>query len=164
METHMGTYYVLGCYGKFWPKGCLQAWQSHYSWLSRLPTVTTYNACNTYLGSPGIIHDRTPRLPLSFLGNGCMDNLTTDRSFYLQATWIIDVLSFFLTCYPWVFVHPGIGKRPVDWCKNYMPIPYARFMASPPPRAICKHGKGITYSGDGSPACGRVLCPVSPRI
>ena len=25
---------------------------------------------------------------------------------------------FFWTCHPWVFVQPGIGRRPVDWCRN----------------------------------------------
>ena len=27
-------------------------------------------------------------------------------------------LAYFLTCYTWVFVQPGTGRRPVDWCSN----------------------------------------------
>ena len=27
-------------------------------------------------------------------------------------------LTYFLTCYSWVFVQPGTGRRPVDWCRN----------------------------------------------
>ena len=52
------------------------------------------------------------RLPPSILENGCMDYLTTERSFDLQATSVIDVLDLFF--YPWVFAHPGNGRRPVD--------------------------------------------------
>ena len=26
----------------------------------------------------------------------------------------------FSTCYPWVYVQPGTGKRPVDCCRNIM--------------------------------------------
>ena len=50
-----------------------------------------------------------------FPGHGSIDDLTTERSFNSQATWVIDVLGLFLTCYPWVFVETGTGGRPVDW-------------------------------------------------
>ena len=30
-------------------------------------------------------------MPIQFPGHGCMDNLTTERSFDLQATWFIGV-------------------------------------------------------------------------
>ena len=34
-----------------------------------------------------------------------------------HTTWVIDVPGLFLTCYAWVFVQPGTGRRPVDWCR-----------------------------------------------
>ena len=50
---------------------------------------------------------------------GIMDNLTTERSFESQATWVIDIVCFmFWTCYPWVFLQPGTGRRPVNCCSN----------------------------------------------
>ena len=30
----------------------------------------------------------------------------------------------FLTCHQWVFVQPGTGRRPVDWCRNEMSVLY----------------------------------------
>ena len=33
-----------------------------------------------------------------------MDDLTTERSIDSQATRVIDVFAYSLTCYPWVFV------------------------------------------------------------
>ena len=51
-------------------------------------------------------------------GHGCMDDLTNECSFDPQATWVIDVLGLFLTCYLWVFEQPGTDRRPVDWCRN----------------------------------------------
>ena len=53
-----------------------------------------------------------------FPGHGCMDDLTTGRSFDSLATWVIDVLGLFWTCYQWGLVQPGTVKRPVDWCRN----------------------------------------------
>ena len=47
-----------------------------------------------------------------------MDELTTEHSFDLQETLAIDVLGLLLTCYPWLFVQPGSGRRPVDRCRN----------------------------------------------
>ena len=42
-------------------------------------------------------HYRWPDAQLlpQFPGHGCMDDLTTERSFDLQATWVIDVLGKF---------------------------------------------------------------------
>ena len=58
-----------------------------------------------------------------FAGHGRMDGLATERSFDKQTTWVIDVLGLLLlTCYPWVFVEPGTGRRPVDWCRNQLSI------------------------------------------
>ena len=54
-----------------------------------------------------------------FSGHGRMDDLTIERSFDKQTTWVINVLGFvLLACYSWVFVEPGVGRRPVDWCRN----------------------------------------------
>ena len=43
-----------------------------------------------------------------------MEDLTTERSFGSQTTCGIGVLGLFLTSYPWVFVQPGSGRRPVE--------------------------------------------------
>ena len=48
-----------------------------------MPTFKFSTKC---LGSPGIRHDHTP---------DCIDDLTTERSFSSQATWVIDVLGLF---------------------------------------------------------------------
>ena len=78
--------------------------------------MPTFNFCTKGVSSPGIIHDRMPDY-LLFLGHSCMDELTNERTFDSQATWVIDVL-ILLTCYLWVFVQPSTGRRPVDWCRN----------------------------------------------
>ena len=33
---------------------------------------------------------------------------------------------FLLTCYPWICVQPGTGRRPVEWCRNRMSILYVK--------------------------------------
>ena len=72
------------------------------------------------MGGPGIIHDHTPdRQPVSFLGmDACMDNLTTEGSFKLQATWVIYVLGLFSDMLTMGVIQPGTGRCPVDWCRN----------------------------------------------
>ena len=47
------------------------------------------------MGSPGIINNRTLDNATKFPVHGCIDDLTTEHSFHLQATWIIDVLNLF---------------------------------------------------------------------
>ena len=73
------------------------------------------------MGRPGIT---TRPVATKFSGQRCMDDLEIERSFDLQAKWAIDVLGFFLTCYPWVSVQPGTGRRPVDWCRNQISVLY----------------------------------------
>ena len=68
-------------------------------------------------GQPGAEYTTVRPIATKFPGHGCMDDLTTERSFGSQATWVIDVLGVFF-CYPWVFEQPGAGRRPVDWRKN----------------------------------------------
>ena len=72
------------------------------------------------MGSPGIIHDRTPdRQPVSFIEmDACMDNLTTEASFELQATWVIYGLGLYFDILTMVAVQPGTGRSPVDWCRT----------------------------------------------
>ena len=42
-------------------------------------------------------------------------DLTTEHSFDAPATWVVDVLgSFFLICYPWIFVQLDTGRHPVQ--------------------------------------------------
>ena len=58
----------------------------------RLGTVPTFNSCTKCVGSPGMIHDRTPDCYHELPKHGCMDDLTIERSFVMEATWVIDVL------------------------------------------------------------------------
>ena len=58
-------------------------------------------------------------IPTKFPGHGCMDGLTTECSFDSRPTRVIDVFGLFLTCYPWLFVQPGTGRCPVNWCNLY---------------------------------------------
>ena len=62
------------------------------------------------------------RLPPNFTRHRCIDDLTTERYFESQATWVINVLGLFLTYCTWVLVQPGTGRRPVDWCRNLMSV------------------------------------------
>ena len=58
-------------------------------------TVSTFNFCTKCVGSPCRQHGTSP-IAIQFPGNGCMDDLTTERSFESQATWTIDVFGLFL--------------------------------------------------------------------
>ena len=70
-------------------------------------------------GQPGQNARPQARLPANFLWHGCMGDLATGGNFDLEASWVIAMLGFFsLTCYRWLFVQPGTGRRPVDWCRN----------------------------------------------
>ena len=62
-------------------------------------------------------HNTQPhvQLPPRFQG---MDDLTNGRGVDLQATWVIDELGLFLTCYLCEFVQADTGKRPVDWYRK----------------------------------------------
>ena len=66
------------------------------------------------------VHNTRPRsIATQFPGHECMDDLTTERSFYSQATWgSVMCLAYLLTCYPCVFIQPGTDKRPADRCRN----------------------------------------------
>ena len=55
--------------------------------------MSTFNCCTKCLRSPGIIHDRWADCQASSLG---LDDLTTERSFESQATWVIDVFGLIL--------------------------------------------------------------------
>ena len=62
-------------------------------------TVPTFNSCTKCRGQPG--HNTRPRAR-SFMRNGCMDDLTTERGFDSQATWVINVLSLYFTVLTYV--------------------------------------------------------------
>ena len=78
-------------------------------------TVPKFNFSTKYVGSLGIIDDHTPRLPPSFQAW-----VTSQRNVALsrKLRGSLMGLDHFLTCYPLVFVQPGTGRRPVDWCMN----------------------------------------------
>ena len=76
-----------------------------------IPALNAWAACAKY----------TTACPIAtqFPGHGCMDDLTTKRSFDSQTTWVVGMLSQnILKCYAWLFIQPGIGGRLVDWCMN----------------------------------------------
>ena len=62
-------------------------------------TVPTFNSCTKYAGSQGIVHDRIPDCH-HFPGYGCMDDLTTERSFDSQASCVINVFGLFFDILP----------------------------------------------------------------
>ena len=58
--------------------------------------------------------------------HGCMDDLTTERSFDLLATCVIDVLGLFFDMLSIdVCTTSGNGRRPVDWCRSSMYVLYS---------------------------------------
>ena len=81
------------------------------------PTVQALNSCTKYSGSLGIKHDRIPHChPGSWAGMTSQLNVALIRK--LRGS--LMRLDYFLTCYPWVFVRPDTGRRPVDWCRNWI--------------------------------------------
>ena len=75
-------------------------------------TVPMFNSCTKCT--------TTRPIAIQFLGHGCMDDLTTGRSFESLATWVIDVLGLllFLTRIPWLFVQPVTDRSLVNWCRS----------------------------------------------
>ena len=81
--------------------------------------VPTFNSCTKCVGSPGILHDRTPDWhPSSWTWITSKLNVDVIES-YVEA---LMCLGYFLTCYPWGLVQPGTARRPVDWCRNKMSV------------------------------------------
>ena len=74
--------------------------------LQKHHTVATLNSCTECVSCPAIVHDRTPDCyPVSW---ACMppqvpDFTVTKCSFESEATWVIDVLVYFLTSYLWFY-------------------------------------------------------------
>ena len=58
-------------------------------------TVTASNFCTRCRGSPDIPYTPARPIATAFPGHGCMDDLTTERSFDSPATWAIDWLGSF---------------------------------------------------------------------
>ena len=58
-------------------------------------TMQTFNSCTKCVGSPGITHDRTPRLPRNSLGMDAWMTHKTEGIFDSQTTWVTDVLGIF---------------------------------------------------------------------
>ena len=73
-------------------------------------------------------HNTRPhnRLPHTFLSmDDCLDDLTTERSFDSQGTWVIVCLACFFEMLSLVVGIPGCtGRRSVDWCRNEMSVLY----------------------------------------
>ena len=77
-------------------------------------TLLTFNSRSKCAGSPGIIHDRIASL---FSGLGCMDDLTTERSFDLQRGSLV-WSAYFLTRLSKSVCQLGTARRTVDRYRN----------------------------------------------
>ena len=64
------------------------------------------------------------RLPPSFLGMNVWMTSQLSVALIHKIRGSFVCFAYFLTCYPRVLAQPGTGRRPVDWWKNYMPLPY----------------------------------------
>ena len=74
-------------------------------------------------GQPG--HNTRPYarlLSLSFLGMGAWLASPMNVALISKLRESLIFLAYFLTCYPFMFVQPGTGRRPDDWCRNYMHV------------------------------------------
>ena len=79
----------------------------------------TFNTCIKCVDSPGLIHvSSSHTIATHFLGHGCMDDLTTERSFDLQATRVIGILGLFFDMFSTMGVcttrHCQTSGRPVQ--------------------------------------------------
>ena len=80
-----------------------------------LLTLPTYNSCTRCVGSFSTIHDRSPDChPVSSAW------MTSQLNVALIRKPLIGLAYFFGACHPSMFVQPGNGRRPVDWCRNWM--------------------------------------------
>ena len=71
-------------------------------------------------------HNTRPhaRLAPSFLGKDAWMTSQLNVVFHRKLRRLLLCLAYFLTCYSWVFQKTGIGRRPVDWCRNLMSVLY----------------------------------------
>ena len=84
------------------------------------PTVPIFNSCTKCVGSPVIKNDQTSDFhPVSWSWvRPRVTDLKTERSFDSPDTWVVGLLGLLWTCYSWVSVQRGTGRRPVDWWRN----------------------------------------------
>ena len=85
-------------------------------------SVPTFNSCTKYVAKLG--HNSRPhaQLLLSFLGKYGWMISQLKVVLVRKLRGLLMFLAYFLTCYPWVFVQPGTGRRPVNWRRNYMSV------------------------------------------
>ena len=89
-------------------------WLGIKGWVSPATKVQTFNSCTRCTGRSVIIHDRTPKCRrVSSAWMTSKLNVALVHRLRGPLTCLA-----FLTCYPWVFLRPGTGSRPVDWCRN----------------------------------------------
>ena len=65
-----------------------------------------------------IIHDRNARLPPRSLGIGAWMTSQLKVASIRKLCWSLMCLAISFIGYPWLFVQPCTGRRPVDWCRN----------------------------------------------
>ena len=83
------------------------------------PVVNSYTK---FVGSPEILHDHAPDCHPSFMGMDAWMTPQLNIALIRKLRGTLMCLAYFLTCYPWVFVQPGIDRRPVNWCSKLMPV------------------------------------------
>ena len=77
------------------------------------------------MGRPSMIHDRTPDChPVLWAWMTSQVNVTLIR----KLSGSLMSLDYLMTCYSWGFVQPGTGRRPVDWCRNYVAVRTAHML------------------------------------
>ena len=100
--------------------------------------MTTFNSCTKCVGSRGII---------LFI-----------RKLHLTSMW----LDYFLDIKAWRFKQPGIDRRPVDWCRNWISVLQSRkFMFTLYNAFISSMGRILTFSYISSP---RTIIPCLCRL
>ena len=69
-------------------------------------------------GQPGHNTQLHSQLPPSFLGMDAFMTSQLNVALKSKLRGSLMCLAYLLTCYPLVFVQPGISRRPVDWCRD----------------------------------------------
>ena len=110
--SYLGEMLQLSCAVRLWDASFNICVRCTYTRIRALvqhsTTVTAFSSCTKSVGGPSITDDRTSNCNPVFLVLGCMNDLTTERSFDSQATCVIDVLGLFFTYYQWVFEQPDM--------------------------------------------------------
>ena len=87
-------------------------------------TVSTFNSCTECAGSSAMLNDRMPNFYPVFLGMDVWMTLWMNVALIRKLHVSLMCLDCFLDILVWLFTQPGIGRRPVDWCRNEISVPF----------------------------------------